>query len=82
MESVLIVDDNADLRELYSIVLTRRAGTKSLLHREEMSAFPSSHKKQPDLVLLDIMMEPVDGWETLDPHQVRSENLARSLSLW
>lgn len=64
METVLIVDDNTDLRELFSIVLTK-SGYLILTAAGGNECLSHLSKGQPDLVLLDIMMEPVDGWETL-----------------
>ena len=63
-KSVLIVDDNRDIIEVIAIMLklggyvTRTATSGEECLEELKSA-------TPDLVLLDIGMEPMDGWETL-----------------
>jgi CheY-like chemotaxis protein len=63
-KSVLIVDDNPDLIEVVAGMLrtggylTRTAASGEECLKELESAVP-------DLVLLDIGMEPMDGWETL-----------------
>ena len=67
---VLIVDDDAQVREYVRINLeaegynVREAGNaeEGLLAVEE---------SQPDLVLLDVMMPQVDGWQTLQQLQER-----------
>jgi CheY-like chemotaxis protein len=76
MESVLIVDDNVDLRELYSIVLGK-CGYEIFTAPGGNECISLLSKKQPDLVLLDIMMEPMDGWETLD--LIRSSQKTREI---
>ncbi len=61
---VLIVDDEPALNELFVIGL-RKYGfvTEGVLGGEECLEIVTSY--QPDLIILDMMMEPMDGWETL-----------------
>jgi CheY-like chemotaxis protein len=66
METVMIVDDTPAIREVFTLSLERSG---YLVHavmggRECLELLQTV---QPDLlILLDIMMEPMDGWETLD----------------
>jgi len=68
MKTILLVDDNESLIELFSLffleggwnVLTAPGGRECLEHLGHES---------PDMILLDIMMEPMDGWETL--HRIK-----------
>jgi DNA-binding response OmpR family regulator len=63
--SVLVVDDDADVRALVTELLTR-AGyhvTEAPNGREALKAL---FEQRPDLVLLDISMPELDGWATLD----------------
>jgi two-component system OmpR family response regulator len=68
MRTILLVDDNESLIELFSLffqeegwnVLTAPGGKECLKILEHES---------PDMILMDIMMEPMDGWETL--HHVK-----------
>ena len=64
MANILIVDDNPDLVDLFDIVLSRKGHTvtKAGGGAECLKILKTS---VPDLILLDIMMEPMDGWETL-----------------
>ena len=65
MSTILIVDDNQDIRELFSTILASSGFTTlSAAGGEECLAVLDRAK--PDLILLDIMMEPMDGWQTLD----------------
>ena len=67
---VLIVDDDADLREYVRASLeaegyvVREAGSA----QEGLAALD---EESPDLILLDVMMPEVDGWEMLSHVQER-----------
>ena len=64
VKTILLVDDNTDLLSLFSTVLTHKG--YNVLTADGGAQCTSVLLKQiPDLVLLDIMMEPVDGWEVL-----------------
>ena len=64
MSKILVVDDNSDLVDLFDIVLGRKGYTvtKAGGGGQCLEVLKTSI---PDLILLDIMMEPMDGWETL-----------------
>jgi len=62
--TILIVDDNKFIVEgLHAILRKRGFLTISALGGAE--ALDILSRAVPDLVLLDISMEPIDGWETL-----------------
>jgi len=63
--SVLVVDDDADVRALVSELLTR-AGYEVSEAPNGREALKSLFDERPDLVLLDISMPELDGWATLD----------------
>jgi two-component system OmpR family response regulator len=74
--TILIVDDSPYIVD----------GLVALLKRKEYKAVPAHGGEEalsilktitPDLVLLDIMMEPMDGWETLD--HIKSDPATRDL---
>jgi len=62
--TILIVDDNKFIVEGLRVLLCKRGfSTMSALGGAE--ALDLLARTVPDLVLLDISMEPIDGWETL-----------------
>lgn len=65
MASVLVVDDDADIRGLLREVLERASHTviEAGDGREGLRLF---HAEQPDLVILDVSMPGFDGWQTLE----------------
>lgn len=61
---ILFVDDNDVLRNIISEVL-ERAGYSVICADSGKSCLKTLTEIYPDLILLDIMMEPMDGYETL-----------------
>ncbi|MBD0330140.1 MAG: response regulator transcription factor [Thermoleophilia bacterium] len=62
--TVLVVEDDADLRELLREVL-ERAGMDVREAGDGREALEAVYRDPPDLVVLDLVMPEVDGWETL-----------------
>src|SRR5665213_851158 len=62
---ILVVDDDDDIRALVCTLLTRSgvAVREAANGREGMREF---HAYRPDLVVLDVSMPELDGWEMLD----------------
>lgn len=67
--SILFVDDYDMLRQIYVEILSA-AGYRVVGAADASECMESLGRDTPDLILLDIMMKPVDGWETL--RQIRS----------
>lgn len=66
MTTVLCVDDNAALAEILSeMLLSMKFDPYTVPGGEECLAVLRKGEVKPDIVLLDIMMEPMDGWTTL-----------------
>jgi two-component system, OmpR family, response regulator len=63
--SILIVDDSPYIVDGL-VALLKRKGFKPLASHGGDEALSILKTTQPDLILLDIMMEPMDGWETLE----------------
>lgn len=62
MESILIIDDEEDIREILSYNLTKE-GFKVMQASTGREGIEMAIKEQPDLVLLDVMMPEMDGIE-------------------
>ncbi len=63
--TILIVDDSTYIVDGLVALLKRRGYNPIASHGGD-EALAIMSKVKPDLILLDIMMEPMDGWETLD----------------
>jgi sigma-B regulation protein RsbU (phosphoserine phosphatase) len=62
-ESILLVDDNpANLQMLFQL-LEKSIGCKLLIAKNGETALSIARKTKPDLILLDIMMPGIDGFE-------------------
>ncbi len=60
---ILVVDDDADFTELVNIVLTRE-GFEVITVSNGREALRALFESKPDLVLLDVIMPQMDGWQT------------------
>ena len=63
--SILVVDDERDIRELLGVLL-ERAGHDVRLACDGRAGLRAFHAHPPDLVMLDITMPGLDGWQTLE----------------
>jgi len=61
---VLIAEDDKDICELYSIAF-KRSGFIVYTSPDGRSAIEKIKNKSPDIILLDIMMPNVDGYQVL-----------------
>jgi two-component system OmpR family response regulator len=64
-DTILIVDDSPYIVDGL-VALLKRKGFKPVASHGGDEALSLLSTLIPDLILLDIMMEPIDGWETLD----------------
>lgn len=60
---ILVVDDDQDIREVLNLFLTKE-GYKVLLAESGDAAITLTEKHKVDLILLDVMMPGLDGFET------------------
>jgi DNA-binding response OmpR family regulator len=63
--SVLVVDDETDVRNLIRVLL-ERAGHDVSEASSGREALRRLHAVRPDLVVLDVTMPEMDGWQTLE----------------
>src|SRR6185436_9296913 len=63
-EKILIVDDQEDTTTLLSIAL-KRAGYEVFQAHSGQAALEQALNKKPDLIILDVMMPDMDGFDVL-----------------
>lgn len=73
MATILLADDSADLRTLYGTCLRGR-GHDVIEAEDGRAAVEQVRRHRPDLLLLDIWMPELNGYEVLDA--LRSEPAA------
>ena len=64
-DTIMIVDDSSFIVDGLVAILKRKGYTPLPAHGGD-ECLEILKTTLPDLILLDIMMEPMDGWETLD----------------
>jgi DNA-binding response OmpR family regulator len=60
---ILVIEDDYDMLAFLGILL-HEAGFETLQANSASEGLKLARKAKPDLVLLDIMMPDMDGWET------------------
>ena len=60
----LLVDDDADTREMYGTYL-RADGFRVLIATNGLEAIDSAEREHPDVIVMDLMMPRLDGWEAI-----------------
>lgn len=64
-DSVMVIDDDAPTLEVMKLLLPR-LGWKPVMVSSAMEALQILKNEHPRVILLDIMMSPMSGWEFLD----------------
>ncbi|HXO26402.1 MAG TPA: response regulator [Thermoanaerobaculia bacterium] len=64
MSKILVVDDEEDVLDVLRLVLAK-SGYEVLTATSGMEGLTQAERQLPDLILLDIMMQQMDGWEVL-----------------
>lgn len=72
MTQILVVDDDVHIRELITLFL-RNEGFEIVVAKDGAEALDIVEKSPIDLVILDIMMPKLDGWELC--REIRRMNL-------
>lgn len=65
MSKILLVEDDNSLREIYSIRLTAE-GYEIVLAGDGEEALATAVRERPDLVISDVMMPKISGFDMLD----------------
>lgn len=73
---VLVVEDSAVIRRLIEVCL-RPANLEVFMREDGPSGLAAAREETPDLLVLDIGLPEMDGWQVLD--HLRSEPETRAL---
>jgi DNA-binding response OmpR family regulator len=73
---ILVVDDDREMVELIQLFLNN-AGYTTLSAYSGEEALEKTFSEKPDLILLDIMMPKIDGWEVL--RRIKEDPEARKI---
>jgi CheY-like chemotaxis protein len=69
---VLVCDDDAAIRKMLQLLLEQQ-GYRVMTAASGQAAIASSIAHSPDVILLDLQMPNMDGWEVIDALRMRSE---------
>jgi CheY-like chemotaxis protein len=72
---VLVVEDEADLRRLFSVVLSE-GGFEVKEAANGAEALVLAQRWRPDVILLDLMMPVMNGWQFAELYGESTENAA------
>ena len=72
MKTILIVDDNASIRTLVRDYLSQQ-GFRILTANNGQNALYTARQETPDLILLDIMMPEIDGYQFIAAYRKESD---------
>ena len=62
---VLIIDDDADIRQIAALSLSRLGGMEVIEASGGVEGLRKADEERPDVILLDMMMPTMDGSQTL-----------------
>lgn len=65
MHTIMVVDDNPSIVDIF-VTMLKQGGYAAVSAHSGEEAISLLEKTIPDLIFLDILMEPLNGWETLE----------------
>ena len=71
-QKILIVDDDENIAELISLYLTKECFDTQIVHDGE-EALQAFERSQPDLILLDLMLPGIDGYQVCREVRAKSQ---------
>ena len=78
MKKILLVEDQADNREIYSIIL-EHAGYELLTAEDGVAGVAAARDWQPDLILMDISLPELDGISAVQ--QLRADPVTSTICI-
>lgn len=78
MKTVLVIEDNADNTELITFILHKK--NYKTMHAElGLTGVDMALQKNPDIILLDIQLPDIDGYEVL--RRIRAEDAGQTVPI-
>ena len=77
-KKIMIVDDMPDIVEMVKHILESE-GYETMVAYSGKECLEKIRKGKPDLILLDIMMKPLDGWQTLK--EIKEDEVLKSIPI-
>jgi two-component system cell cycle response regulator DivK len=78
MPKILLIEDNVTIRDMLSRRLQKR-GYDVAVAADGASAVQAAHADRPDLILMDMHLPVVDGWEAT--RQLKSDEATRDVPI-
>lgn len=75
-KKIVYIEDDIEMTYLIKMILERK-GYEIISTNNGLEGFDLVTKEKPDLILLDLMMPEIDGWDLY--HQIRSNELIKSI---
>jgi CheY-like chemotaxis protein len=75
---VLVIDDSDDTREAYALALLLE-GFDVVEARNGQEGIEKAVSRQPDIIITDLSMPIMDGWETIS--RLRADELTRHIPI-
>ena len=64
IKKILCVEDDPDIQTMIKLSLKFKGGYEVILAGDGFSGIEMAEKENPDVILLDVMMPELDGYET------------------
>lgn len=78
MKTILLIEDDPFLIDIYATKLKETGFSVKVAHDGE-EALKKAREEKPDLVVLDIVLPKIDGWEILK--EIKSEEELKDLKI-
>ncbi|MEA3452728.1 MAG: response regulator [Patescibacteria group bacterium] len=78
MKKILLIEDDPFLIDIYSTKL-KEAGFKFLVIKDGKEVLKIVQKEKPNLIILDIILPNIDGWQIL--RQIKKESKLKRIKI-
>jgi CheY-like chemotaxis protein len=64
-KKVLLVEDDEEIRDMLSMLLTKHLGINTVMASDGRVALSMAQSEMPDLILMDLMLPVLDGFQAM-----------------